>query len=446
MGDARTRLFADACAALDRAGVAFCVLHDTEELTESVRSDVDMITPDPWAVARALAATPGLRVVQALQHESTAVYTVAARFEAGRPVFVKLDASSDYRREGRVFYTGAQLLAGQRRVGALNAPAPAMEFGCYLVKKVAKGEIEERQAARLTALYRSDPAGARREIGRFWAGAAAEGLARAAEGGQWEDVRGNLPALKATMMARAGRGPLAAARYWLADARRRMARALCPTGLVVACLGPDGAGKSAVLARVEAELLDAFRRTHRYHFRPILGRRATGPGGPVSNPHGRPPRGWAASVAKLMYYGADYLLGYWLAVRPRKARSTLVVFDRYYCDLLVDPRRYRYGGPEWVARAVGGVVPQPDLYLFLDAPAEALVARKGEVPLAEAARLRARYVEAASRLPRARVVDAGRPLDAVVETAERAVLDCMAARTARRLGVSLPPDDAGKGE
>ena len=441
MGDARARLFGDACAALDRAAIPFCVLHDTEELAESVRSDVDLITPDPWAMARALASAPGMRVVQALQHESTAVYTVATRFEGGRPVFVKLDASSDYRREGRVFYTGRELLTGQRRTGVVNAPAPAMEFGCYLVKKIAKRSIDEGHAARLTALYGRDPAGGRREIGRFWGGDAAAALARAAEGGDWAAVRGQLDGLKAEMMRRGGRGAGAAARYWAADAVRRVSRVLRPTGLVVAFLGPDGAGKSAVLAQVEGDLLDAFRRTHRYHFRPIVGRRASGPGGPVSNPHGRPPRGAAASVAKLAYYGADYVLGYWAGVRPRMVRSTLVMFDRYYCDLLVDPRRYRYGGPEWVARAVGTVIPQPDLYLFLDAPAETLVARKGEVPLAEAARLRGRYAAMAAGLPRARVVDAGRPLDAVVEEAERAILERMAARTARRLGVAWPPVD-----
>ena len=60
--------------------------------------------------------------------------------------------------------------------------------------------------------------------------------------------------------------------------------------------------------------------------------------------------------------------------------------------MLVDPRRYRYGGAMWLARWVGKIIPKPDLWILLDAPAEVLQKRKQEVPPEETARQRRAYL------------------------------------------------------
>ncbi len=120
-------------------------------------------------------------------------------------------------------------------------------------------------------------------------------------------------------------------------------------------------------------------------------------------------------------------------------RSTFVVFDRYYHDLLVDPLRYRYGGPMWLARWVGKLIPEPDLWILLDAPAEVLQSRKREVPMNETARQREAYLRLVQGMDNGVVVDASQPLDDVVREVNMRILDLMAARTARRLG--LPDGD-----
>ena len=119
---------------------------------------------------------PELRgvVVQWLQHEATAHYLVlASEDDVADPEFLALDVSSDYRRNGRVFYSGEEILASRRRGEYLWAPSPAVEFGCYLVKKIAKGRLADEQGRYLTELYGRDPAGCDREISRFWRGPAA---------------------------------------------------------------------------------------------------------------------------------------------------------------------------------------------------------------------------------------------------------------------------------
>ena len=99
----------------------------------------------------------------------------------------------------------------------------------------------------------------------------------------------------------------------------------------------------------------------------------------TTDPHGEAPHPWWLSPLKIPYYLLDYGLGYLFKVRPRLVRSTVVLFDRYYDDLLVDPRRYRYGGPMKFARLARIFLPKPDLVLILDVNEEVLLARKREV-------------------------------------------------------------------
>ncbi len=217
---------------------------------------------------------------------------------------------------------------------------------------------------------------------------------------------------------------------------RRLRRIFRPAGLTVAVLGPDGAGKTTLIERLIPMLAPAFRRSRRFHLRPgIVGRGRGSAAGPVEDPHAEPARGALASAAKVALFVLDFLVGHAVRVWPLKLRSTLVVFDRHYHDLLADPARYRYGAPRWLAALGGLLVPRPDLWLVLDAPPATVQARKTEVDAAETARQRDAYRALARRLgPAAVVIDAGQSPDRVAAEAAQAVLDRLAARFAKRLG------------
>jgi thymidylate kinase len=139
------------------------------------------------------------------------------------------------------------------------------------------------------------------------------------------------------------------------------------------------------------------------------------------------------SLAKLLFWWLDYtLLGYVIDVYPSLARSTLVLFDRYYHDLLVDAKRYRYGGPLWPIRLVGRLIPRPHLVILLDAPPEVLYARKQDATFAEVRRYREAYLDLVRGLSNGHIIDASKPLNEVIAEAEQIILDYLAERTARR--------------
>jgi len=180
-------------------------------------------------------------------------------------------------------------------------------------------------------------------------------------------------------------------------------------------------------------LMPAFRRSTVFHFRPYVGQSKGHEGAIVSDPHSKKTRGILSSMAKLFYYSADYVVGYFLKVVPARVCSTFVVFDRYYDDLIVDPRRYRYGAPIFLLRIMRFFIPSPELIFCLDAPAEILQSRKQEVSFDETVRQRKAYRELVSSLRNGSVIDASQPLEDVVRDVETVVLNYMAERTKKRL-------------
>jgi len=183
-------------------------------------------------------------------------------------------------------------------------------------------------------------------------------------------------------------------------------------------LGPDGAGKSSVIAGLMRELGRNGRAVQMRHLKPrMVAKALRRPNAIDTDPHGKAPRGALLSLVKIgVWLGEE-----WYAHFFHEKRETLFLCDRYYHDLLVDPTRYRFGAPLWTARLVGRLMPRPKLWILLDAPAEVLQARKQEVTLEESERERHAYLAFVRNQRRHAIVDASQPLDKVIGDVEDAI-------------------------
>jgi thymidylate kinase len=427
---------------LERAGIPYCVLHGYDAYPWSIKSDVDcMISADvrPFALMALLQANCariGADVVRSRGYE----FVLSGKNVDGSPCFLKLDMSVDYEVDDRQFYAGSEVLESRRRHRQFSVPAVRIEFGCYLVRKIAKGRLNEEHGERLTQLYQQDPAGCRRQVDRFWKHGSSMLIVSAAESGKWEPVRLRLDKLRTELRTRATlRSPWRVVDNRLRRLAGRISRVWRPDcGVSVIFLGPDGAGKSSVVQAMGQSLADAFPRAACYSFPPALRDRFLHrPQATDNRPHEPPLRSWPASVVRAILYWSVYnTLGYYVTVRLALGRSTLVMHDRHFVDALVDPRRYRYGGPLWLLRLIWRIVPKPDLLILLDAPPAVLQARKQEVPFEESARQREAYLSLMQTMKNGYVVDAARPLEYVVGDVNDIVLRHLAARVARRFGLA----------
>jgi len=167
-----------------------------------------------------------------------------------------------------------------------------------------------------------------------------------------------------------------------------------PSGVVIAILGVDGAGKSTVIDAIKPALdMATHNATFVQHLRPgLLPPLARLKGknmqtGIVTNPHDSTPSGFLGSILRLLYLTTDYILGYWILIRPKIAKQpTVVIFDRYAYDILLDPRRFRINVPVPLVKLCMSIIPKPHLTFCLYGDARAIAARKKELSVKETER------------------------------------------------------------
>ena len=408
---------------------SYCILTGYEALPESFDSDIDfMVNARDFARIPALVNEIGdateTCLFQAIPHEVSArAFRLAAENDRGL-VFIQPDSCSDYRHFGELWLRADEMLASRRQhPRGFWIPGAAYEFIYYLIKRVNKRDFTQVHGARLSSLYREDAGGSERLLRRFWKPESAAVLVEMAESGDWAPLVQRIDQFRSELRRHSAESFPAEIGSYCRRALHTIERVMQPTGGWIVFMGPDGCGKSSAIEGVVADFTPAFQKIVRFHLRPkSLPARANSEV-PVTDPHGKPVRGALFSVAKMFYLFADYWLGYFRGVRSATVRTRLVVFDRYFYDILVDPERVLYGGPRWLPGVLAHFLPKPDMVVLLNAAPEVLWSRKQEVPFEEVVRQQAAYLEMAQKIKGAVIIDAARSKTEVVLEVREAILD-----------------------
>ena len=422
---------------LDERCSRYCFLSGYEELPDKVNTDIDfMLSASDFkrvpALLGEIAAATGASLFQVVPHEISGRAFFLAKEDGASISFVQPDSCSDYRHFGKLWLHSDEVLGSRRwHERGFWVPGAACEFIYYLIKRINKRDIAASHASKLSRLYIESPSECNVWLNRFWRKQSATALAKMAELGDWRPLVHGMSAYRIEMMRRSRK-----TFSFGASVIHAMDRILRPTGGWIAFIGPDGCGKSAVIETVAADFAPAFPKVVGRHFRPKTLPATRASEVPVTDPHGQSVRGGFYSTAKMIYLYLDYWIGYFVRVRSEALRTRLVIFDRYFYDILVDPERVRYGGPRWLPRLLSHLIPRPEIVFLLDAPPEVLWSRKQEVPYEEVVRQQREFLELARKIPGAVVIDAARPLPEVRRQVRKAIIQHFSLRTQCRLDIS----------
>ena len=370
----------------------------------------------------------GWRLVQSLHYDFYSWYSVLER--DGR--VVEIDATDDPWGLGRDAIDTRTFFAPD--TGALS---PSLRAAYLAVKRIRKGNVDPAEWARIRDLASVDRDAFRTGLRSLVGERVAEVLSPLALRGASPDHLATRRVNRQRYLRRFG-SPARVARALGVAASRYVDRIGHPAGFTVLIVGPDGSGKSSVAARVIESCGGMFKRQVRYHWRPgVLPRPGSivrkDPSDPTA-PHARAPFPSAASLAFLGYYWIDFLLGDLIVYRRHRIRTGLVVTERGWWDLMVDPARYRLRVPAGLVRALGRVLRAPDLTVVLDGKPEVLLERKDELSPAEMERQLIAWRSALPGSVRQLRIDATRSLDEITGEVRNEVVRLLEARAIGWLG------------
>lgn len=434
---------------LNELNVQYCVLHSYEQLPYNSRSDVDFAidkhgiqTIDDILIE--LAENVGTKLIQKVYHGIPSSYSYVVAYTVGisSPRFIQLDFHYDRHGIGRDYVPTSLLLLNRRWYRGFYVSDASIEAVHLLMKRIIKGNLQNRHKLRIEQLYREN----QRDITRLLREYLGKRATREAEenicSGNWEKFCRRIARYQRCMWFRKFHNSniwyITQSFAW--HLARAVKRFTYPTGLMVVLLGPDGSGKTCVGDAICKQMLNGFRQVKHIHWRPgllpplsALLRKRKALEEDYTQPHSAKPHGSFISLLRFFYYAIDFVLGYWLKIRILKVRNRLVCIDRYYYDYLIDTRRYRLKLPQWLIHAVMKVIPKPDMVIYLYGTPENLYERKQEITIEELTRQVREFQEIVPELPNAYRIETDKSLDEVVCEVTSIILDFMARRVNGRI-------------
>lgn len=425
---------------LRKEGVDFLVLRNYAELPYCAGNDLDILIN-----SRQRAEAEAILILSARLHgyslvnraEFSPVSLFVAHPETRQQLQIDLFTGLEWR--GFSILGSEAVLAARQDKGLFFAPHPIHEATLNLLTRLLyHGYVKEKYKPSIRTALLTEPGEARRTLAKPFGVQAADDLVACVLAEDWAAIEAESGRWRRQLViGQLSRSPWQTLSSLLLNARRLVRRFAVPPGLMLVMLGPDGCGKSSVAAGIMEKLSPTFApgKSGHFHWKPSFFRRGHAHAAPVTDPHGKPPRRPLTSLAYFAFHWLEFVVSGPFRLRPVLFGNGLAIVDRYYHDFFVDPQRYRIDIPSRLLDWAYRFVMKPDLVICLDVPTEVLQSRKQEVPVEESDRQRQAYLELARTLPNAHVVDASRPLDEVVAEVEGIVLDYMADRTARRLGL-----------
>ncbi len=154
---------------------------------------------------------------------------------------------------------------------------------------------------------------------------------------------------------------------------------------MVAFFGPDGSGKSTVADLIEIDLRASGKQVIRYHWRPrvLPSLKKDYKTLSFNDPASLSQRNYLISFICYIYFFLDFLASEFFLFKSSSKNDSIIIYERYYYDVLVHPQRYRLKRIAWLGSFLARILRKPNIsYLLIGTP-EIIYARKPELTVEE---------------------------------------------------------------
>jgi thymidylate kinase len=390
---------------LQQNNIRYCLLRDGERLSQKGwGGEIDLLVdPEQFDLLRQTLAKLGFIPLPNLGH---APHHFFLSYDPIIDTWLKLDIVNELAFGRPIRFLGTSLaencLDHRRRLGPTFIPSSEDELitlllHCVLDKgyfsETRKHRLKELQTQNVDAVYLSQL------LKEYWSSTAQwEWLNDVMEQDDWDVLLFEQDEVVTHLKSRNKFGAL----FKVVSAKilRKVSKSISwlsgMSGVSLALLAPDGAGKSTLSKVIERSF---FFPVHQFYMGLY----------PREN-ESKPP-------IKVAGYGfAMRFLRVWMHYLTAKyflALGHFVVFDRYTYDALLPACQQLNWKKELKRYLLAHLLPAPDLVVVLDAPAEQLFARKGEHSVQVLENQRQGYLQLKSHLPQVTMVDASREIDSI---------------------------------
>ena len=382
---------------LKQQDISYCIMRNAHEVAAGDAHDVDLCICDKKLhqaeqlleeQAKLLNWKLHLKTGSANDKSNIKCYNYYHMVEETQEIYVvHIDVFPTYAWKGYEILPNELLLENVNTETLYHSIEAETEAVCNLfVRLLYNGKIKDKYKPNIQNTFLNNKARVCEIMRHFLSQELTEYIYHCAIAQKWDAIDDKRSAIIKSVKKRSKRKLFTYVTYLLSKALKR-------TGLIVVFQGTDGSGKTTIINGIEQVLGNTFSNNtlNYYHWRPGFvksEKRLDSDGKVVSNvqPHTLPPAGKLMSLAKMLLYTADYVLGYWLKIYWQSAQGHLVVFDRYYYDFYMDKVRYRLNIGNWVIRLLHLFIPKPDITFVLLGDAEKIHARKKELSLGEVQR------------------------------------------------------------
>jgi thymidylate kinase len=380
---------------IHQEGLIYAVLRNYEGLPEKPGRDVDILTYDFEKFKQMITQVSekaGYSVRIFRHYDSLVKFHLISEITEGCDV-LEIDVGWDFRWKGIPLIPQDLLEYHRIQKKEFFTLRPGTEAAISLIKDlIYHGAVKEKYKPVITEMIRTDRDGFLSVLAPAFGLPLVTELANLSSQGEWGQIKGLVSQLRRQAVIRALRHqPVAQLGRWAAFLWWNLLKFFRPSGLFVVLIGPDGSGKSTVSAGLQTCLSSLFQGSKYFHahfknlprlrdLARLLGFKVA-PEAPTSQTvpekSSRDERRLSRlhSLALLLYYTLDYLLGYPLIIRSR-GNGELIVFDRYFYDYLVQPGMNL---PHWLLTLVMWIIPNPDAVIYLKNSPEVILSRKPEL-------------------------------------------------------------------